>query len=86
MPNTKEDYYRIRAEISADNTVENAARFIYLNQTFFNGLYRVKREGRYNVPYGFRETWVYHMDRIRSASAKLQNTRICKGLMISKKT
>lgn len=76
MPNTKEDYYRIRAEITADNTVENAARFIYLNQTSFNGLYRVNREGRYNVPYGFRETWVYHMERIRSASAKLQNTRI----------
>lgn len=76
MPNTEADYYRIRAEITADNTVENAARFIYLNQTSFNGLYRVNREGRYNVPYGFRETWVYHMERIRSASAKLQNTRI----------
>lgn len=76
MPNTEKDYYRIREEITADDTAENAARFIYLNQTSFNGLYRVNREGRYNVPYGFRKTCVYHVERIRSASAKLQNTRI----------
>lgn len=76
FPNTEADYYRIRGEITQENTVENAARFIYLNQTSFNGLYRVNREGRYNVPYGFREGWVYHTERIYSASAKLQNTRI----------
>ena len=71
MPNTQEDYYRIRDEITTDNTVENAARFLYLNQTSYNGLYRVNREGRYNVPYGFRETWVYDVDRIRAASARI---------------
>ena len=76
MRNTKDDYYRIRGEITAANTVENAARFIYLNQTSYNGLYRVNRQGQYNVPYGFRETWTYDMERIRHASAKLQNTRI----------
>lgn len=36
----------------------------------------MNRNGRYNVPYGFRNTWVYHMDRVRSASCKLQNARI----------
>lgn len=79
MPNTENDYYRIRGEMGTENTVENAARFIYLNQTSFNGIYRVNREGQYNVPYGFRETWVYQTQRIRDASNKLQNTRIEAG-------
>lgn len=79
FPNTEDDYYRIRAEITGENTVENAARFLYLNQTSYNGLYRVNREGRYNVPYGFRASWVYDPERIRAASLRLQNTRISTG-------
>ena len=79
LPNTEDDYYRIRAEITGDDTVENAARFLYLNQTSYNGLYRVNREGRYNVPYGFRANWVYDPERIRVASLRLQNTRISTG-------
>lgn len=79
LPNTEDDYYRIRAEITGDNTVENAARFLYLNQTSYNGLYRVNREGRYNVPYGFRANWIYDPERIRAASLLLQNTRISTG-------
>lgn len=79
MPNTEEGYYRIRAEITLEDSLENAARFLYLNQTSYNGLYRVNRGGRYNVPYGFRENWVYDLERIRAASVWLHNTRITAG-------
>jgi len=48
-----ERYYEIRAQDSSRlSPVERAARFIFLNKTCFNGLYRVNRSGRFNVPFG----------------------------------
>lgn len=79
IANTEESYYRVRDEITDAQTVENAARFLFLNQTSFNGIYRVNRKGQYNVPYGFRKTWEYDVSRIRLASTKLKNTRIAAG-------
>lgn len=44
-------FYKIR-KISPENEIERAARFIYLNKTAYNGLYRVNSKGGFNVPYG----------------------------------
>lgn len=73
--NTEENYYLVR-DLTLEESIPRAARFIFLNQTSYNGLYRVNQQGRYNVPYGNRILWHFDAEKIREASQRLRNTNI----------
>jgi DNA adenine methylase len=54
-----------------------AARFIYLNKTCFNGLWRVNRAGRFNVPFGrYKDPSFLDAAALIRASQALRNARI----------
>lgn len=66
-----EAYYSIR-QIEYEDIFQRAAQFIYLNQTSYNGVYRVNSKGQYNVPYGKRENFRFDFDNILRAGEYLK--------------
>jgi DNA adenine methylase len=74
--NEKYFYYLMR-DLTPNSDSEKAAKFIYLNRTSFNGIYRVNLNGKYNVPYGFKTyNTLFDFDNLRGASDCLANAEI----------
>ena len=79
---SKEFYYEVRAWDREDGFEERgellrAVRFIYLNKTCFNGLYRVNKKNQHNVPMGnYKNPNICDKEAIYRASEALQNAII----------
>jgi DNA adenine methylase len=70
-------YYDLRDNYSSTDNVERAARFIALNRTCFNGLYRVNRKGEFNVPWGkYKNPSICNSNNLRNVSHTLHNNKV----------
>ena len=64
-------------DFSEVSQVIRAARFIYLNKTCYNGLYRVNSQGYFNVPMGkYKNPDIVNEFRIRKLSEYLNKNKV----------
>lgn len=68
-------YYQMRSSKPRTQSTR-AARFIYLNRTCWNGLYRVNLEGKFNVPIGTKNNVFLDSDNFEDLSHLLQDTEL----------
>ena len=76
----KEYFLKMRAQNPEKlSDLNTASRFIYLNRTCFNGMYRVNSKGGFNVPFGkYTNPLICDENNLRKASKALKNVEIKK--------
>jgi DNA adenine methylase len=78
-------YYQVREWDRASgyaqrSDVERAARFLFLNHTCYNGLYRVNRRGLFNVPFGrYQNPTICNAEHLRLVNRALQDVTLLAG-------
>lgn len=73
-------FYEVRKEYNSyknnvgELNVERASEFIFLNKTCFNGLYRVNKNGEFNVPFGkYKNPKICDEKNLRNLSKLFEN-------------
>ena len=74
----KQAFLKVRSEnTDAMDSVDRAARFIYLVRVSFNGLYRVNKEGKFNAPFGrYKDPIICDIDNLKAMSELLKSVTI----------
>ena len=82
----KEYFYSIRKEYNSytiekdELNIKRAAEFIFLNRTCFNGLYRVNKDGKFNVPCGkYKNPTICDAKNLRNLSYLIRNVNFQYG-------
>ncbi len=71
---------RERFNTKALNRIDNTTLFFFLNRTCFNGLYRVNKAGKFNVPFGkYATPTICDAETIYADSKLLQKVEIMTG-------
>ncbi|NWJ77990.1 DNA adenine methylase [Marine Group I thaumarchaeote] len=74
--NTNFYYYHVR-ESEPTSQIEKVSKLIFLNKTCFNGLYRVNRKGKFNVPLGrYTNPNIVNKENLLTASQILQSSNL----------
>jgi DNA adenine methylase len=76
--NDEAHFYKVRAKMpSKMSPVQRASRFIYMNKTCFNGLYRENSRGQFNTPFGrYTNPNIADADNLRTVSEYLNQSNI----------
>lgn len=91
IENKSKFYYKIRDEFNEEkitinyikynsNWIQHASQFVFLNKTCFNGLYRVNKNGKFNVPFNKSKTpKFFNEENLLNINKSLQNTILTYG-------
>lgn len=86
IENRKVYFYNIRKEYNSyklherETSLKKAVEFIFLNRTCFNGLYRVNKDGNYNVPMGnYKKPTICDEENLKGLSKLLKKVEFKYG-------